>query len=149
MTRVAFVLCLVSLSAVVWAGSLWTGTWVMREPQREGRLTMTIEEVGGGWKVTYRIAGQPPGSPVSTIVTQLDGKDAPLLIDGKPSEETMAIKKIDSRHTETIITFQGKRAGISKSELSPDGKVIKTENEYTSPKPDAPGGKQSQYWDKK
>jgi hypothetical protein len=148
MRRMAFVVCLLSLSSVAWAASLWTGMWVQREPQQEGRLMMTIEEVGTGWKVIYKIAGQPPGSPVSTIVTQLDGKHAPFLIDGKPSEQTMAIKKIDSRHTVTVITFQGKQAGISKAELSPDGKVLKIENDYMDSNSGGPGGKQIQYWDK-
>ena len=53
---------------------------------------MTVEAVGTGWRLTYKIAGQAPGSPVSTVLTPLDGKDVPLLIDGKPSGETMGIK---------------------------------------------------------
>ena len=149
MRRMAFVICLLSLSSVAVADSLWNGTWVQREPQQEGRLMMTIEEVGTGWKVTYKIAGQALGSPVSTVLTPLDGKDVPLLIDGKPSGQTMGIKKIDSRHTVTVLKFQGKEAGISKAEISPEGKVLKVENDYADSNPTGLEGKQIQYWDKK
>ena len=37
------------------ADSLWRGTWNLREPPQGGHLTMTVEEVGTGWKLTYKI----------------------------------------------------------------------------------------------
>lgn len=136
MRRMAFVVCLLSLSSLAWADSLWSGTWVQREPQKEGHLMMTVEEVGTGWKITYKMADQDaPGSFVSTVLTQLDGKDAPQLIDGKPSGQTMAIKKIDSRHTVAVVKFQGKEMGISKGEISPDGKVLKVKTDYADSNP--------------
>ena len=141
----AFVICLLSLSSLVGAESLWSGTWVLRDPPQGGHLTMTVEEVGTGWKLTYKIAGQAPGSPVSTVLTPLDGKDVPLLIDGKPSGETMGIKRIDSRHTATDLKFHGKETGTSKCEISPDGKVLTVENDYADSNPI---GKKIQYWDK-
>jgi hypothetical protein len=67
------------------------------------------------------------------------------LIDGKPSGETMAIKKIDSRHTVTVQKFHGKETGISKCEISPDGKVLTVENDYVDSNPI---GKKIQYWDR-
>lgn len=144
----AFVVCLLSLSSMVWAESLWIGTWVLRDPPQGGHLTMAVEEVGTGWKLTYKLVGPNAPSGSSTVLTQLDGKEAPLLIDGKPSGETMGIKKVDSRHTVTVLKFQGKEFGISKSDLSPDGKVIKTENDYVDSNPNGLVGKQIQYWDK-
>lgn len=142
MKRMAFVVCLLlSLSSAAWADSLWKGTWVQREPQKEGHLMMTVEEVGTGWKITYKMAGQDaPGSFVSTVLTQLDGK---------PSGQTMAIKKIDSRHTVAVVKFQGKEMGISKGEISPDGKVLKVETDYADSNPTGQAGKQIQYWDRK
>jgi hypothetical protein len=83
-----------------------------------------------------------------TVETALDGKDVPNLADGKPSGQTMEIRKIDSRHTFTVVKFQGKQTGISKSELSPDGKVIKTDNDFAVSGPNGMAGKQVQYWDK-
>ena len=47
-----------------------------------------------------------------------------------------------------VLKFQGKEEGISKAELSPDGKVLKVENEYTDPNPNGLVGKQIQYWDR-
>ena len=48
----AFVVCLLSLSSIVGGESLWSGAWDLREPPQGGRLTMTVEEVGSGWKLT-------------------------------------------------------------------------------------------------
>ncbi|HSL02751.1 MAG TPA: hypothetical protein VK901_04345 [Nitrospiraceae bacterium] len=106
---------------------------------------MTVEAVGTGWRLTYKLAGQAPGNPVTTVLTPLDGKDVPILIDGKPSGETMGIKSIDTRHTATVLKFHGKEWGTSKCELSPDGKVLTVENDYADSNPI---GKKIQYWDK-
>src|SRR5712692_6049054 len=100
MRRVAFVVCLLSLSPIVRADSLPIGTWVRRDPQQGIRLTMTVEAVGTGRKLTYKVVGpDAPGGIVSTVLTQLDGKDVPVLVNGKPTGQTMAIRTIDSRHT--------------------------------------------------
>lgn len=63
-------------------------------------------------------------------------------------DSTTKFRKIDSSHTFTVVKFQGKQTGISKSELSPDGKVIKTGNDFAVPGPNGVAGKQVQYWDK-
>lgn len=55
MIRMAFVVVLLGLSSVVGADSLWSGTWILREPPQGGHLTMTVQEVGTGWKLTYKI----------------------------------------------------------------------------------------------
>jgi hypothetical protein len=142
----AFVVCLLSLSSMVGADSLWSGTWVLREPPHEGRLIMTVEEVGTGWKLTYKVVGpDASGSTVSTVLTSLNGKDVPVLVNGKPSGQTMGIRRIDSRHTVTVLKFQGKETGISKAELSPNGKVLKVETNYATSNPI---GKEIQYWDR-
>jgi len=142
----AFVVCLLSLSSMVGADSLWSGTWVLREPPQGGSLTMTVEEVGSGWKLTYKLVGpDAPGTIYSTVLTQLDGKDVPVLVEGKPSGQTMGIKKIDSRHTVGVVKFQGKEMGISKGELSPNGKVLKVETDYADSNPIR---KEIQYWDR-
>jgi hypothetical protein len=57
MRRLAFVVCLLSLSSMVGAESLWSGTWLLREPSKGGRLTMTVEVVGTGWKLTHKVVG--------------------------------------------------------------------------------------------
>ncbi|MGZ5132346.1 MAG: hypothetical protein ACXWCN_06685 [Caldimonas sp.] len=152
MKRIAWVVVALAMSAVSWAAGPWSGVWVLRNPTKGFRLTMTLEEVGDRWKISYRIPvpdGRGGGvSSVMTIDTALDGKEVPNLVDGKPSGQTMEIRKVDSHHTYTVIKFQGKQTAISKSELSADGKVIKTDNDFAVSSPDGTAGKQVQYWDK-
>ena len=152
MKRMACLVALLALSTEAWAASPWCGTWVLRDPTSKFRVTMTLEEVGSGWKLTYRIpvpnAGSTAVTSVMTVETALDGKDALTLVDGKPAGQTMAIRKIDDYHTSAVIKMQGKQTGSSTSELSPDGKVIKSENDVPMTSPDGAVGKQVQYWDK-
>lgn len=87
-----------------------------------------------------------PTNEYNPSTPQLDGNDAPVMAAGKPTGQSMAIKRVDSHHTYTVLKLQGKETGISKSELSSDGKVLKVEN--------APVGATSDetehvhYWDK-
>ena len=144
-----FVVCLFSLSSMVGADSLWSGTWVLSENPPGGRLTMTVEEVGTGWKLTYKLVGPTAAaSTVSTVLTPLDGKEVPVLINSEPSDQTMGIKKIDSRHTVTVMMFQGKERSVSKSEISPNGKVLTVETEYATTNPIGLAGKQIEHWDR-
>jgi hypothetical protein len=110
-----FVVCLLSLSSMVSADSLWSGAWVLRVPPQGGRLIMTVEEVDTGWNLTYQVG------------------------------QTMGIKKIDPHRTVTVLRFKGKETGVSKAEISPDGKVLKIETDYVSSNPI---GKEVQYWDR-
>lgn len=149
MRRLAFVVCLLGLSSMAWADSQWNGTWVLREAEPGGQLTMQLEEVSTGWKITYKVVGPgAAGASDTYIMTPLDGKDVPVLIDGKPSGQTMGITKIDSHHTVNVIKSKGKEIGVSKAELSTNGKVIKVETDYSDSNPGAPAGKQIQYWDR-
>jgi len=150
MKCLAFVFCLLSLSSVAGAESLWNGTWALREDQLGGQLTLKIEEIDRGWQLTYRVVGPgAPGASNTTIMTALDGKDVPVLIDGKPSNQTMGITQVDSHHTVNVIKFKGKMIGVSKAELSPDGKLIRAETEYPDTNPGAPADRQVQFWDRK
>ena len=145
----AFVVCLLSLSSLVRAESLWSGTWVLRENPPGGQLTMTVEEVGTGWKLTYKVVGPTAAaSTVSTVLTPLDGKEVPVLVNGEPSGQTMAIKRIDSRHTVTIVRYQGKERSVAKSEISPNGKVLTVETEYAATNPIGLAGKQIERWNR-
>ena len=143
---VLFVVCLLCLSSMVSADSLWSGAWVLRESPQGGRLIMTVEEVDTGWSLTYKVVGpDAPASTVSTILTPLNGKEVPLLVNGKPSGQTMGIKRIDTHRTVTVLKFKGKETGVSKAEVSPDGKVLKIETDYVSSNPIE---KEIQYWDR-
>ncbi|BCA56422.1 hypothetical protein W02_35620 [Nitrospira sp. KM1] len=152
MTRLILAVYLLSLSAIVAAASdnPWVGTWILREPEPGGQLTLNIEEVSEGWKLMYTVIGPgAPGASYTTVVTPLNGKDAPVMIDGKTSGQTMGITKIDDLHTVNVIKYEGKEIGTSKTELSSDGKIIKVETDYPDSNLGAPASKQIQFWDKK
>lgn len=145
---IAMTVCLVALGASA-GGPIPTGTWIKRGGS-PAPMMMIVESAGPGVKITYRIIGadgKPTNQYVMTVVTMLDGKEAAVVVDGKPSDETMAVKRIDASHTFTVVKMQGKEFGTSKLEVSGDGKVLKVENHTASwagqPEKDA-----TEYWDK-
>lgn len=106
------------------------GTWVRRGGGNPGAptVTMTIEACcGGGRRVTYRSHG-PAGDQVMTIDSPMDGTPAPILVHGKPSGETMAIRRIDARHSETVVAMNGKPYGTSRATLSANNDTLTVEN---------------------
>jgi hypothetical protein len=149
MKHMISLVCLLSLSSLVGADNLWSGTWVLSEDVSEGRLTMTVEEVGAGWKPTHEVIGPTAAaSTVSIVLTTLDGKEVPVLVNGTSSGQTMKIRKIDSHHTVAIMLLQGKGKSVSKSEISPDGKVLTIETDYTTSNPIGRAGTQIEYWNR-
>ena len=149
MTRLAFILGLLGLSTMALADSFLVGTWLPRNST--STLVMLVEEVGAGRKITYKAIlpdGKFNDKMVMTMQTQLDGNDAPVLVNGKPTGETMAVRRIDANHMSTVLKMQGKQFGTSRAEVSPDGKVLKVDNEITDPI-GGPVGKRIEYWDRK
>lgn len=145
-TRVALALCLMGLDTIALADSaiFELGTWVQRGAASP--LVLTIEMAGSGRKLTYRALrpdARPESKFVLTVETQLDGKDAPTILNGQPTNETMAIKRLDALHAVTVLRRQGKEYGSNKAELSPDGKVMKVEQSILGAE------KKVEYWDKK
>src|SRR5713101_5839470 len=145
---IACVAYLLTLSPIFGADSLMVGTWVRRDTKEPVHITLKVEAAGAGLKLTYTITtAQAPAGQVMTVLTQLDGKDADAMIDGKPSGTTMAIRSADSRHIDGIVKMQGQQIGSSKSEISLDGKVVKVEN--TAKGPDGKPAITFESWDKK
>jgi len=99
------------------------GTWVRKTPSQP-EMTLIIEACcNGGRRLTYRfMIGKTAGS--MTLETKLDGTDTPVLVEGKPSGETMAIKREDDHHASTVIKMNGTVFATSKATLSPDGKML-------------------------
>ena len=101
------------------------GTWVKKSETGKPAMTLTIEEWSPSKaKLTWRI-------PMSKVVLTrwclpLDGLNryAPLLIDGKPSGETMSVRLVDKRHTVTTVKMNGKPFGTSKLMFSEDFKTL-------------------------
>lgn len=150
MNRFAIVVCLIStVSGALAQLPLPVGTWIKR-PSSTPPMMMVIESAGPGIKITYKMLG-PNGAPMDdklvTVVTALDGKEAPMMMDGKATGQTMATLRTDANHATTIIRMQGKDFGKSTTELSADGKTMKVENDFSVANPSV--GKQVEYWDKR
>ncbi|HSA59591.1 MAG TPA: hypothetical protein VLJ37_07900 [bacterium] len=146
MRVVVAIATLLASAPALWAADLGIGTWARRDTQA---MTMTIEPFGAtGWKITYHIT---MGSKVSimSLESALDGSEAAVIVDGKPSGETMAIKRLDDRHTFTTLKMNGQPFGTSKAELSADGKTINVQNETPSPTAGGPPMKSTETWDRK
>ena len=119
------------------------GTWLKKgEPGQPG-LTMVIEQWGDGRaKLTYRTTG----GVTMTLVSKLDGSDAPLLVNGKPSGQTMGMKLLDRLHSVTVLKMNGKKMGISKGTFSADFNTLTVENDMTMTPGTNVSGKYTETW---
>ena len=144
MKRIPLVICLVGLSSTLWAAGIQTGTWVRRANKDGIRSTMLVEATGTGQKITLKTRFGNGGTSTMIVTTQWDGKDVPVYVDGKASGQTMALRMVDDRHITTIMRVDGKPMATQKSEVSVDGRMIKTETIPATP------GEEStiEYWDK-
>lgn len=124
------------------------GTWARQDAQPPGRtMTMTVEACcGSGRRLVYRITGI---DAVLTVESPFDGSEVPVLMAGKPSGETFAIKQIDDRHWTTVIKMNGKPFGTSTATLSADGRTLTVENDMTAAVGTNPAGKSTETWIKK
>ena len=141
----------IAILAIMWAAPLYAqlevGTWV-RTPTKEmpDSMTMKIEVCcGGGRRLTYSIAAGKQAM-LMFIETKLDGSESPVLINGKPSGETMAIKRVDALHAHTVIRMNGKEFATSEATLSADGKTLSVVNDCASTTGCMPIGKSTETW---
>ena len=120
------------------------GTWAKKGEAGKPGITLTIEEWGPGKaKLTWRMSAS---KMVMTLTSALDGSEAPLLIDGKPSGETMAVKLVDKHHAITTAKMQGKPFGTSKATYSADFKTLTIENDFAGSVGGNPAGKSTETW---
>jgi hypothetical protein len=137
----------------VLAADAGIGTWVWQA--RAGAaagsaMTMTVEPWGAnGRKLTYRVKGQGGADMILTVESPMDGTDAAVLLNGKPSGETMGIKRVDSHHTFTVLKMNGKQFGVSRATLSADGRTLTVENEITAAEGGRQPGKATDTWVRK
>jgi len=104
------------------------GTWVQTAPMKG--LTMTVEDCcNGGRRLIFHVTlGQK--TQTVTIESRFDGSDAPQVVDGKPSGETMALKRVDERRTTTVFKRNGKVFRTSTATESADRMTMTVENEF-------------------
>lgn len=81
-----------------------------------------------------------------TVESRFDGSDAPLLIGGKPSGQTMAITRVDDHHASAVLKMNGRVFGTSKSTLSADGRTLTVINDLTSSASGQPAGRFTEVW---
>jgi len=139
------IVTLVSLQSSTLHAQSFVGTWVRQDVP----MTMTVELCcGKGRRLTYQVPLK--GNTMSMVVeTALDGTDAPVLMAGKATGETMAIRQIDDRHATAVLKMNGTPFGTAKGTLSPDGKTLTIEDDYTSAVGGQAVGKQTETWIRK
>jgi len=105
------------------------GNWVRTDAAGKG-ITLTVEACcNGGLRLIFHVpgtSGQPPAT--LTVESPLNGTEAPMLMNGKPIGQTMAITRVDARHITGIVKMNGQPFGTSTSTLSADGKSATTES---------------------
>ena len=153
-TKATTFACGIAALALASAGSLHAqmeiGTWVRQDTtSKGGSMTMDVEACcHGGRRLTYHVLmGQTKA--LLTVESPFDGTEAPVLINGKPTGETMAIKRVDARHASTVLKMNGTPFGTSEATLSADGKTLTVLNEVTSQAGGQQQGKHTEIWVRK
>jgi hypothetical protein len=133
--------CIAAPRAV--SAQLEIGTWLRKAAPNQPSMTLKIETCCGhiGRKLTYSVTGA-----TMTLASGMDGRDAALSVNGKPTGETMAITRVDAHHATTVIKMNGSKIGTSKATLSEDGKTLTVESELTTTAGGNPAGKQTEVW---
>lgn len=125
------------------------GTWVRKATAAMPSMTMTVETCcNGGRRLTYHVDINGTET-ILTVESRFDGSDAPVLIAGKPSGETMGIKRVDDHHMSAVVKMNGNAFGTSQATLSADGKTLTVINDYTSSAGGQPVGKYTETWVRK
>lgn len=145
MRRLLFVALLAIASPAAAADSPIGGTYLMKGKDGKTEMTMKVEAWGPGKvKLTYRVKGVD--NMEMTVVSDTKGGDAPILLNGKPSGETMAIKLTDKLHSTAVVKMNGKTMGTSTAEFSPDYKTLTVQNDMSGMVGNTPQGKSTELW---
>lgn len=128
---------------------LGVGTWVRASTATTPGMTMTVEACcGAGRRLIYRL-DMNGTKTVLSLESRFDGSSAPVLMNGKPSGETMEITRVDGRHLSTVLKMNGKPFGTSKATLSADGKTLTVVTDYSSSAAGQAVGKTTETWVRK
>jgi hypothetical protein len=125
------------------------GTWVRPPTASMPGMTMTVEACcNGGRRLIYHvdIAGT---ETLLTVESRFDGSDAPVLMGGKPTAQTMGIQRVDDHHTSAVLKMNGRLFGTAKATLSADGKTLTVINDFTSSASGQAVGKYTEIWVRK
>lgn len=104
------------------------GTWVQTAPMKG--LTKNVDQCcNGGRRLTFHITLGGKTQTV-TVESRFDGSDAPQVLDGKATGETMALKRVDERRTTTVFKRNGKVFRTATTTESADRMTMTVENEF-------------------
>jgi hypothetical protein len=131
-TRWVYVAAFLSLiGSANQANAQWAvgSTWLRTDASGKG-VTMSVAACcNGGYRLTYQMpamGGQP--AMVMTIDSPLDGTDVPALIAGKPSGQSMALKRVDDHHYTAVVKLNGQPMMTSNGVVSADNKTMTVES---------------------
>ncbi len=124
------------LLALGWAGlahaQLGVGTTWLRTDAKGKGITMTLEACcNGGLRFIWQIpsmGGQP--AVTMTVDSPMNGAEAPTLVGGKPTGQTMAVKRVDDHHYSAVVMMNGKPFGTSNGTVSADNKTMTVESAF-------------------
>jgi len=110
---------------------LGVGTW-QRQSDKGSKevaaMTMTVDPCcNGGYRLTYHIEIGDTKS-VMKVESPFDGTAVPVFVDGKPSGETMAIKRLDDHRYTAVMKMNGAPFGTSNGTVSADSKTLTVES---------------------
>lgn len=122
------------------------GTWVRQPTASMPGMTMTVEACcNGGRRLIYHILIEKTEA-VLTVESPFDGSDAPVLMNGTPSGQTMGITLVDDHHASAVLKMNGTFLGTAKSTLSADRRTLTVVNDYTSAAGGQAVGKYTEVW---
>jgi len=120
------------------------GTWVREVGPGQPEETMTIDAWGiGGTKIG---TSTKASGPVATIMSNLDGADSPIVVDGKPSTASVALTLLDEQTATTVTKLNLKTIGASKWTFSPDFTTLTIEDDFAESVPGTPAGRSTEHW---
>lgn len=141
------------LAAVAWlvvaasasaAASSPVGTWVTKAEPGKPAMTMTIVSWGvGNTRISYSAGNH---GVISTVVSNLDGADSPVIANGKATSATIALKLDDQRHATAVSKVNLQPIGSSRWTFSPDFKTLTIDNDFTQSVAGTPAGKSVERW---
>lgn len=103
-------------------------TWVRTDAAGKG-IVLNIEACcKGGLRLAYQIPAMG-GQPASTmsVDSPMDGTEAPALIAGKTTGETMAITRVDAHHINAVLKMNGQTFATYKATVAADDKSMTVE----------------------
>ena len=105
--------------------------WVRTDGQAKGIVLTVSACCNGGLRLNWAIPamGNQPATTM-TVDSPMDGTEAPTLVAGKPSGQTMAVMRVDANHYRAVVKMNGKPFGTSNGTVAADGRTMTVESAF-------------------